>query len=129
MIIRIENIECRLTHGSYEIVNWYPNPHYGTEDQLEAEGYKKIDYGTGNYGYSRAHHTIDGSCFKHKESCCVIAFLYIDTEYHITEMKAVGPRLLQLSKEERDNFFEVYKYAHNKLSNSDNISSNLTTKL
>jgi len=120
MKIRIENIECRLVRKQYEIVKWFPNMYYGSEARLEAEGYKRTDYNNGEFEYSTGYLMIHGSCFKNPESCCVIAFIDNDSDEGL-EIRPIGARLLNLSKEERDIFFDVYKYVNDKALNEKRI--------
>jgi len=121
MIIRIENIECRLVCEQCEIVKWFPNTYYGSEAQLESEGYKRIEHENGGFSYKRGFHNIHGSCFQGKESCCVIAFIDDDSDEGL-EIRPVGARLLNLSKEERDIFFDVYKYVNDRALNDKGIT-------
>jgi hypothetical protein len=48
MKIRIDNIECRFSHGRYDIIKWYPNDYYGKEEKMiEEEEYDA------NYHFNR----------------------------------------------------------------------------
>jgi hypothetical protein len=49
------------------------------------------------------------------ESCYTIATLHYDGDEGCCDMKTIGPRLLQLSKPERDDFFTVYEYAEDRI--------------
>ncbi len=111
MKIRIENIECRFTQNQYEFVKWYPNKYFGTKAQLIAEGYELIVSQDDDFSLVKHNHHIHGSCFQSPESCYVIATIVYDKNEHCTEIKSVGSRLLDLTKKERNNFFEVYHYA------------------
>jgi hypothetical protein len=111
MKIRIENIECRFIHDTYEFVKWYPNSYYGAEAKLEKEGYKRISSEDGKFSLAKDHHYIDSSCFKNPEGCYVIAIITYDDNENCTEIRSVGDRLLKLTGEERMYFFEVYHYA------------------
>lgn len=111
MNIRINNIECRFLHNRYDIVKWYPNTYYGTEEKLIEEGYKRINFGDGGFALTKDHHTIHHSCFANKESCYTVATLEYDKDERCVDMVTVGPRLLNLKKEDRKSFFQVYKIA------------------
>ena len=111
MKIRIENIECRFSQNQYEFVKWYPNKYYGTKAQLIAEGYELIVSQDDDFSLVKHNHHIHGSCFQSPESCYVIATIVYDKNEHCTEIQSVGSRLLDLTKKERNNFFEVYAYA------------------
>ena len=111
MKIRLGNIECRYSQVRYEIVKWSPNSYFGAEERLVAEGYERVEYASGGFSYKKPNHTIDGSCFKNPESCYTIATLHYDEGEGCCDMKTVGPRLLELNKADRKEFFEVYKIA------------------
>jgi hypothetical protein len=115
MRIRIENIECRNSHGRYEIVKWYPNSYYGREEGMIEEGYTRITMKDGNWAMTKDWHTVHGSCFVNEESCYTIATLEWDADEWCNELVSVGARLLDLSKEDRDAFFEVYRYAEDRI--------------
>jgi hypothetical protein len=111
MKIRINNIECRSNQDRYEIVKWYPNTYYGAEQRLIEEGYERVEYPNNRWQLKRDWHNIDMSCFINPESCYTIATLEYDDDEMCCDMTTVGPRLLELDKKERDNFFTVYKLA------------------
>jgi hypothetical protein len=112
MKIRINNIECRFSHGRYDIIKWYPNDYYGKEEKMiEEEGYERIEYGSGGFGLKKDHHTIDSSCFQNPESCYTVAYLEYDDDEQCCDLTTVGPRLLKLKKKDRKAFFQVYKIA------------------
>jgi hypothetical protein len=115
MRIRIDNIECRNSHGRYEIVKWYTNSYYGSEEKMIADGYERKVFSDGNWAMTKDWHTVHGSCFANPESCYTIATLQWDAGEYCNELISVGPRLLDLSKEERDAFFEVYRYAEDRI--------------
>ncbi len=43
MRIRINNIECRVSHGRYEIIKWQPNCYYGKEAEYIEDGWEFSD--------------------------------------------------------------------------------------
>lgn len=115
MRIRIDNIECRLSQGRYEIVKWFANPHYGAEERYLADGYKRVTYPDGNWSMSTRNHTIHGSCFQNPESCYTVATLNYRKGEECCDMYTVGARLLELTKPERADFFAVYEYAEDRI--------------
>ena len=115
MRIRIENIECRNSQGRYEIVKWYPNKYYGAEESMIAEGYERGTNPDGSWYLEKDWFKVHQSCFVNEESCYTIATLKWDAGEYCNELISVGPRLLDLSKEERDAFFEVYRYAEDRI--------------
>ena len=113
MKIRINNIECRnqtSNSGNYEIVKWYKNSYYGTEQEMLDEGYIYKD----RY-YTKDNINIHEDCFKSPESCFVIAWLEINHNEPDVNLNTVGSRLLGLDNEERNDFFDVYRIANNKI--------------
>ena len=115
MRIRIDNIECRNSQGCYEIVKWYTNKYYGSEESMIEEGYERIVYDDGRWALQKDCFTIHGSCFANPESCYTIATLQWDADEYCNELISVGPRLLDLKPKERDAFFEVYRYAEDRI--------------
>lgn len=114
--IRIDNIECRKTiykPREYEIVKWYKNDYYGAEQKLMEEGYEKKIYEDGGWALRKSNHTIDSSCFRHPESCYVIAFLKPNYGEPDIDMETVGSRVLDLEADELDLFMQVYRLANN----------------
>ena len=113
MNIRINDIECRKTIHTktreYEIIKWYKNSYYGTEKELLDKGYKRVEYEDGDWGMAHDNHTINSSCFKNPYSCYVIAWLEPNPREPDINLITVGSRLLDLSDEDRETFFRVYK--------------------
>jgi len=110
MRIRINQIECRFSQGRYEIVKWYPNSYYGKEQEYVDNGWE-----VGEEFYRLNNTSIHKNCFVNPESCYTIATLHYDSDEACCDMKTIGPRLLQLSKPERDDFFAVYEYAEDRI--------------
>lgn len=109
--IRIENIELKKTKykdSPYEFVKWYSNPTYGKWDEMVKEGWKE-DYDS----LTKDHISYHKSCFQNPESCYVIAWMKKDNNSWYLEY--VENRLLDLSIEERNIFFDIYKKADKKL--------------
>lgn len=112
MNIRINDIECRETtykFKEYEFVKWEKNMYYGTEKELSDEGYERIEFDNGDWAMTRSNHTIGSSCFKSPYSCYVIAWLELNPREPDINLITVGSRLLDLSDEDRETFFRVYK--------------------
>ena len=110
MRIRINQIECRFSQGRYEIVKWQPNGYYGKEQEYIDNGWEL----TG--GFYRLNNTsISAGCFKNPETCYTIATLTYDADEYCCDLKTVGPRLLELDKKEREDFFAVYEYADDRI--------------
>jgi len=86
--------------------------YYGTEKELLDEGYERIEYDSGGWAMTRSNHTIDSSCFKNPETCYVIAWLEPNRREPDVNLLSVGSRLLDLSEEDMDAFFRVYKIAN-----------------
>lgn len=110
--IRIENIELKkflnYKNSSYEFIKWYPNYTYGKWDEMLAQGW----YENGEF-LTKDPFSYHKSCFQNPESCYVIAWLKRDSNGWY--METVGSRLLDLSIEERNIFFDIYKKANKKL--------------
>ncbi len=79
------------------------------------EGYERIVYDNGGWALRKDCFTIHGSCFVNEESCYTIATLKWDADEYCNELISVGPRLLDLKPKERDAFFEVYRYAEDRI--------------
>jgi hypothetical protein len=110
MRIRINNIECRFSQGRYEIVKWQRNLYYGKLQEYLESGYNLVD------GFvSNTNHRIQASIFDSPESCYTVATLHYDSDEGCCDMKTVGPRLLDLDKTERNDFFAVYEYAEDRI--------------
>lgn len=116
--IRINNIECRKytdtktddTH--YEIIKWQKNPYYNKREEMLSNGYRESFDGD---GISNAFGAIGNSCFINEETCYTIAFLYLNRKEPDVYLKSVGSRLIDLDKNELNDFFEVYKIANKKI--------------
>lgn len=90
----------------YEIVQYYPNPYYGKENE-----YIKTDFG--NYQIPGHQCFIDASCFKNPESCYTIGIFYTSEEE--PDFKSVGSRIV-LEPEEAHDLNHLLRYFYeNKL--------------
>jgi hypothetical protein len=116
--IRINDIECRLykttqvSEPFYEIVKWQPNPYYNKLQEYLDNGYVESKDGSmiqkDNMGLSKG-------MFTNPESCYTIAHLELDMKEFDTTLKSIGSRLLDLTEDERIDFFEAYKISNDKL--------------
>lgn len=110
MRVRINQFECRWSQGRYEIVKWQLNKYYNMEQEYLDNGWKLQD------GFYRLNNTsIDANCFVNPETCYTVATLHYDKGEGCCDMKTIGPRLLDLDKTERDDFFTVYEYAEDRI--------------
>jgi hypothetical protein len=110
MRIRINDIECRFSQGRYEIIKWQPNDYYGREQAYAENGWVL----SGGF-YRRDNVSIAANCFVNPETCYTIATLHYDDSEGCCDITSVGPRLLNLSKTDRDDFFTVYEYAEDRI--------------
>ncbi len=116
MKIRINQIECRHSQGRYELIKWFANSHYGSEERLIAEGFVRVENPeTKTWSMKRNNYSIHSSCFENAESCYTIATLYYDRSEGCCELKTVGARLLELNRIEREDFFAVYELAEERI--------------
>ena len=110
MRIRINNIECRFSQGRYEIIKWQPNCYYGKKQEYLDNGYEEVN------GFLRyTNGSIQATIFDKPEACYTIATLKYDADENCCDMCTVGPRLLELDKTERSDFFAVYEYAEDRI--------------
>ncbi len=121
---RIGNLELRPAsyllpkdkwpeHGSWHIDYWYPNPYYGHEDDYTKDG----DW----YYYKDKSCRIHKDCFKHHQSCFAIASFDYDKDEEVYELHFIGDRPLDITKEEREAFWELLKLGYNHLNNKENV--------
>ena len=124
---RIENLEFRPAsyllpkdewpkNPAWHIDYWYPNAYYGKESDYIKNG---DWYEIPEYPGSRIHK----DCFKSPESCMAIgSFEYYDGVY---EFQFVGDRPVQLTKEERDIFWDLIAYGFKVLNKDENENEEL----
>lgn len=93
--IRIGNIESRWSevNKKFEIVKWFPNIYYGKSKQ--------------------EYPNCDDSCFRHPESCVVVAFFDLYHKYE-PDIRSVCSRIFDLTEEEFRCFKEVGNQAWDK---------------
>ena len=94
-----------------EIVSYYPNEHFGKREQYIKDGYVDKD----TY-IQKENVCMDNLCFQREEMLYVVAFLEYNKKEQDTGLRSVGSRILELDKENRKDFFTVYKLAHDMLS-------------
>jgi len=92
------------------IVEFFPNARYGKLQEYIDDGWNDI-----GDCIRKDMCSIDKNCFEGQENNVVIAFLKYDSKEGDTVLKTVGERVLQLSLEDRETFFEVYALAAKKL--------------
>jgi hypothetical protein len=122
MKIRIDNIECRCKDGRYDIIKWYTNKYYGSEEAMIADGWNRVDHDNGDWALRKDWSTIYSSCFKNPETCYTIATLEYSTGEGCCDLITVGSRVLDLKKKDRKAFFKVYRLAEKQIrqDNGDN---------
>ena len=120
LTIRINNLQFRSTsQSSGEFIKWFPNSYYNNLLSYLDNGWE--DHGD---HITKGHTSISKSMFSSPEHCVVVAFLEACPDENCCELTSVGPRLLDLSSSERNEFFEVYTLAETKLLNLSNESQN-----
>lgn len=88
----------------YEIVLYYPNGYYGRQDEYIFDEVHQM-----YYKEDMPNCFIDGSCFKHEESCYTLAIFEKDTEdeYFI---RTCGKRPFEISPKDITDFVACVKY-------------------
>ena len=116
--IRINQVEFRnncnfnpsIDKGEFLV--WEPCSYYGKYDEyikngcVEKNGFVRDEKNRSN---------ISVKFFDMKETCYVIAWLKYDEREGCCDLESVGTRLLDLTEEQRKDFFEVYKIADKKM--------------
>jgi len=92
------------------IVKYYPNPKYGKLQEYIDDGWEN----DGDY-VRKDMCSIHKNCFEGQENNIVIAYLTYSTKEEDTFLETVGERVLDLSLEDRETFFEVYALAAKRL--------------
>lgn len=120
MNIRINNIGARPAvylgkapedaHLHVHIVKYNVNEKYGKLEEYLKDGWE--DQGR---CICKPQMSIDKNCFLDKEYLYTVAYLNYEEDNYFTRLESVGERLLELSKEERNDFWEVYEIANRKL--------------
>jgi hypothetical protein len=100
-----EDVDNRLV-----IVKFFPNDKYGKLQEYIDDGWNDI-----GDRIIKDMCSIHKNCFEGKENNIVIADLTYSTKEEDTFLETVGERVLDLSLEDRETFFEVYALAAKKL--------------
>jgi hypothetical protein len=100
-----EDVDNRLV-----IVKFFPNEKYGRLQEYINDGWVC----DGDY-IRKDMCSIHKNCFEGKENNIVIADLTYSTKEEDTFLETVGERVLDLSLEDRETFFEVYAIAAKRL--------------
>jgi len=101
-----EDVDNRLV-----IVKFFPNEKYGRlQEYIDVLGWEN----DGDY-IRKNMCSIHKNCFEGKENNIVIADLTYSTKEEDTFLETVGERVLDLSLEDRETFFEVYAIAAKRL--------------
>ena len=109
VIKRCNNLSLNLTKSMkgefyFEIVQYYPNPYYGRENEFVKNGDYYKDYRFINT-------SIHKSCFKNKESCYTVGyFIYDENNGESPDFKSVGSRLSFNDITYQNDFFELINY-------------------
>jgi hypothetical protein len=101
-----EDVDNRLV-----IVKFFPNEKYGRlQEYIDVLGWEN----DGDY-IRKNMCSIHKNCFEGKENNIVIADLVYNPKEEDTVLKTIGERVLDLSPEDRETFFEVYALAAKRL--------------
>lgn len=100
-----EDVDNRLV-----IVQYFPNPRYGKMQSYIDDGWKD----DGDF-VRKDICSIHKKCFEGEENNMVIADLVYKPKEEDTVLKTIGERVLDLSPEDRETFFEVYAIAAKRL--------------
>ena len=118
--IRINNLQFRSTsQSSGEFIKWSVNP-------LHNNLLSYLDNGWEDHGdyITKSHCSMQKSLFSLSETCITIGYLEANKNENCCNLSSVGPRILDLSLSERNDFFEVYTLAESKLLALSNESEN-----
>ena len=103
---RINNIEIRLINDRWEIVKWYPNPHYGREKEFIWDEARQ-SYRDPNY----SNWFVSPGCFINPECCYVVADVQ-ECKDEEPDIRTIGARPFQLSHNDRIDFYKIIKYIY-----------------
>ena len=112
--IRLNNIGYKCADDSLtgEFLKYYKNKDYDTLEEKLADGWENCDKYIRKKNYSIGKSIVDKS---NPECQYVVAWLKYDEKEYTCDLETVGSRLLDLTPEEREDFFEVYKIADKKM--------------
>ena len=109
--IRINNLQFRSTsQSSGEFIKWSVNSLYNNLLSYLDNGWE--DHGD---HITKSHCSMQKSLFSLPETCITIGYLEADKDSNCCDLSSVGPRILELSLSESNDFFEVYALAETKL--------------
>ena len=111
MRIRINNIEFRKCKSInkeplYEIIKWQENIYFNKEQEYRDVGYKDTPL---LESLHKDGHSISKSFFTIPETCFVLSWIKINKREPDIYLESIGSRLLDITKEEKDDFWKVYK--------------------
>lgn len=93
---------------SWHINYYYPNSYFGREKEFKKEGDWYLNP-------IIPHFRIHKDCFKHPQTCMAIASFNYNQHEGCYELEFIGDRPLSLSKEEREQFWELLEYGFKQL--------------
>lgn len=100
-------------HPAWHIDYWYPNAYYGRESEFEKDKDWYID---NRFGIKCRIHK---DCFKSPECCMAIAAFEYNEHEECYEFEFVGDRPLNITKEEKEIFWDLIKYGFEQLNNKE----------
>ena len=107
--IKIGNIEYKeVKYGKdryEEIVKWYPNEYYNSQESMKKDGWIFDDDGSAH----KDSFTVDGSMFKNEFNQYVIAYVEWNRAHDEFDIKSVGTRAFELDKENEKDFKTVLR--------------------
>ena len=112
--IRIDNIGFRYKEDSIsgEFVKYYKNADYDTLEEKYANGWEDKDENITKGCYSISKGLVNKSL---PECNYVVAWLEYDQGERSCDLQTIGNRLLDLSRDEREDFFEIYRIADRRM--------------
>ena len=107
--IKIGNIEYHeVKYGKdryEEIVKWYPNEYYNSQESMKKDGWIFDDDGSAH----KDSFTVDGSMFKNEFNQYVIAYVEWNRAHDEFDIKSVGTRAFELDKENEKDFKTILR--------------------
>lgn len=112
--IRINNIEfvSASDNLSGEFRKYYKNEKFDKLEEYLKDGY--VLSPLGNF-VKKDNYSIDVSLFNREELCLVIGDLDYNTNEDCCTLTSIGTRILNLSPQDREDFFSVYHFAESKM--------------
>ena len=107
--IKIGNIEYKeVKYGNNryeEIVKWYPNEYYNSQESMKKDGWIFDDDGSAH----KDSFTVDSSMFKNEFYQYVIAYVEWNRAHDEFNIKSVGTRAFELDKENEKDFKTILR--------------------